>query len=190
MSREVLGASSVRSASDAKGHDPLLLSAFPAGRNQVRLATVLVVGMVAALAITVPFAREPLTGTEVLLPAYAAAICVNELITSALLLALFSVERSRAVLVLAAGYLFSGFTVVPWALTFPGVFPVLGSDEGLQTTAAIAALRRLGFPLFRARLCSAKRSGACAWLGAVDHRQHRGRGRRDRVWSDMAHHHQ
>lgn len=50
---------------------------------------------------------------------------------------------------LAIGYLFSGALVLPWALTFPGVPQSLGLPEaGLQTTAAIATLRRLGFPLF------------------------------------------
>src|SRR3546814_7790892 len=84
-----------------------------------------------------------------ILPAYAAAIVVNELITSALLLAWFSVKRSRALLPLAIGYLFTGLMVVPWALTFPGVFAPLGLlDAGLQGTAAIATLRRLGFPAF------------------------------------------
>jgi signal transduction histidine kinase len=105
--------------------------------------------LVGALLVTAPFARVPLTNTEVLLPAYAAAVFVNELITSALLLALFSVQRSRAVLALSIGYLFSGVMVLPWALTFPGVFASLGFlDPGLQSTAAIATLRRLGFPIF------------------------------------------
>ncbi|WP_375458958.1 ATP-binding protein [uncultured Enterovirga sp.] len=124
------------------------MSGIPAPQDQVRQATFLIAGLLLVLVIAAPFAREPLANTEVLLPAYAAAIFVNELITSALLLALFSVERSRAVLVLAAGYLFSALTVIPWALTFPGVFPAWGVSEGLQTTAAIAALRRLGYPLF------------------------------------------
>jgi signal transduction histidine kinase len=51
--------------------------------------------------------------------------------------------------VLAIGYLFSGLLVVPWVLTFPNVFASLHlPDVGLQSTAWIAALRRLGFPLF------------------------------------------
>jgi signal transduction histidine kinase len=102
-----------------------------------------------ALMVTAPFSRILLKNTEVLLPAYAAAVFVNELITAALLLALFSVERSRAILALSIGYLFSGVMVLPWALTFPGVFTSLGlPDAGLQSTASIATLRRLGFPLF------------------------------------------
>jgi len=103
----------------------------------------------AALLVTAPFARIPLMNTEVLLPAYAGAVFIIELMTSALLLALVSIQRSRAVLALAIGYLFSGLLVVPWALTFPGVFASLDlPDAGMQGTATIATLRRLGFPLF------------------------------------------
>jgi len=105
--------------------------------------------LVAALLAAAPFARMPLANTEALLPAYAAAVFFIDLTTAALLLALFSVQRSRAVLVLSVGYLFSGVMILPWALTFPGVATLLGlPDVGLQATAAIAAFRRLGFPLF------------------------------------------
>jgi signal transduction histidine kinase len=135
--------------SDAQSDLPFLLTTSPPSRSQRRLAVCVLLVLVAALLVTAPFARVPLTNTEVLLPAYAAAVFVNEVITSALLLALFSVQRSRAVLVLSIGYLFSGLMVVPWALTFPGVFESLGLlDAGLQSTASIATLRRLGFPLF------------------------------------------
>ena len=104
--------------------------------------------MVCSLLATVPFARAPLPGTEILLPAYAAALLVNELITATLLLALFRVQRSRALLFLACGFIFSGLLVIPWALTFPGVFTALGIEGGLQSTASVAAIRRVGFPLF------------------------------------------
>jgi signal transduction histidine kinase len=135
--------------SDAQDDHPFLITTSPPSRSQRRLAVCVLEVLVGALLVTAPLARIPLTNTEVLLPAYAAAVFVNELITSALLLALFSVQRSRAVLVLSIGYLFSGLMAVPWALTFPGVFASLGLlDTGLQSTASIAALRRLGFPLF------------------------------------------
>lgn len=128
---------------------PFLLTTSAPGRNQQRLAACVLVILVGALIVTAPFARIPLENTEALLPAYAAAVLVNEVITAALLLALFSVQRSRAVLALSIGYLFSGVMVIPWALTFPGVFASLGLlDAGLQSTAAIATLRRLGFPIF------------------------------------------
>lgn len=129
--------------------DRYLLSTSPPSPLQTRLAASIVVVLVVALAATIPFARVPLSGTQPFVPAYAAAVLINELITSALLLSLFSARRSVAVLVLASGYLYSGLLVVPWALTFPGVFAVSGLlDASVQTTAAIAALRRVGFPLF------------------------------------------
>lgn len=127
----------------------LLLSTLPPSRKQVRLASWVVTALLVALLLTAPFARIPLADTEAWLPAYATAVLVNDLITSVLLFAIFSVQYSRAIFVLAVGYLFVGLLVVPWALTFPGVFApsgLLGAE--LQTTALIASVRRLGFPLF------------------------------------------
>lgn len=129
-------------------HGQFFLSTSPPGRHQIRLAALVALALLAALLAAIPFAQVPLSGTETMLPAYAAALLVNELITSALLLSLFSVERSVAMLVLASGYLFSALLVVPWALAFPGVFSPGLIDASLQSTAAFAGLRRIGFPLF------------------------------------------
>lgn len=135
--------------SDIAGEDErafLITTARPS-RRQVMLAMCMLVSLVAAFLITVPFARVPLENTEIFLPAYASAILVNELFTAALLIALYVVQRSTAILVLAAGYLFTGLLVVPWAMSFPGIFNALAIDMGLQSTAMIAAVRRIGFPL-------------------------------------------
>jgi signal transduction histidine kinase len=56
------------------------------------------------------------------LPAVVAAISVIDCITSILLFAHFSIYRSRALLALASGYLFTALIVIPNALTFPGAF--------------------------------------------------------------------
>ncbi|EWY40744.1 histidine kinase [Skermanella stibiiresistens SB22] len=127
---------------------PFLLSTASPTRNQRRFALCVLAVLVGALLVTAPFARIQFSDTEILVPAYASAVLIIELITSVMLLALFSVQNSRAVLVLAIGYLFSGLMVVPWALTFPGAFTAFGLDAGMQATASIAALRRLGFPVF------------------------------------------
>ena len=119
-----------------------------ATRIQVLAAICISLGLVAALTVSMPFARRPTHGTEIILPAYAAATFILELITAALLFSLFNAQRTRALLLLAAGYLFSALTVPTWALSFPGVFDGLGIDLGMQTTAVLATLRRLGFPLF------------------------------------------
>jgi signal transduction histidine kinase len=137
------------SKTDTPGDRQHLLSTSPPSRGQIRLAFCVVVALVVALIATAPFAHVPLANTEALVPAYATAILINDLITSVLLFALYSVQRSRGVLVLAVGYLLTGLLVVPWMLTFPGVFASSGLlGAGLQTTASIAALRRIGFPLF------------------------------------------
>jgi signal transduction histidine kinase len=126
-----------------------LVSTVPPSPYQTRLATWVLLVLLLALIATVPFARVPLNNTEVLLPAYATAVLMSELITSALLFVLFSIQRSRALLVLAIGYLFAALMIAPWVLTFPGVFATSGLlDARLQGTAFIAAVRRVGFPLF------------------------------------------
>lgn len=150
----------VNARSYAQENHPFLLTTSPASRGQWRLAVGVLGVLVAALLVTAPFARAPIENSQILLPAYATAVLIIDLITAALLLALFSVERSTAVLALSIAYLFSGVMVLPWALTFPGVPASFGlPDAGLQTTAAIATLRRLGFPLFVLAYALIKDSG-------------------------------
>lgn len=126
----------------------MLLSGLPAGRRHIWLAGAVALCLAIALIVTVPFARQTLEAAAPLLPAYGAAVLINELITAALLFAMFSVQRSRGLIILAVAYLFSGLLVIPWGLTFPGVFSQTGLlNAGLQSTATIAAFRRIGFPL-------------------------------------------
>jgi signal transduction histidine kinase len=120
----------------------------PVTRGRSVLAVLLSLCLVGLFAASMPFARTPTAHTDLLLPAYAAAIFLLETITAALLFSLYSVQRSRALLFLASGYLFSALLTPAWVLSFPGVFSAFGIDLGLQSTAAIAATRRLGFPLF------------------------------------------
>lgn len=137
------------STTDPRRDGQFLVSTSPPSRDQKRLAAWVLLILLVALTATAPFARVPLTGTEGLLPAYAAAMFVNEMLTAALLLVLYAIQPSRAILALSIGYLFSALLVIPWALTFPGVFAATGLlDAGLQSTASIAAVRRVGFPLF------------------------------------------
>jgi len=127
----------------------LLLSARIAGRRHEQLALGIVAVLFLVLLAALPIGSDqPLQGTENLLPAYAAAVLLIDVIVATLLLAQFAVHHRMALLVLAVGYLVSGLTVVPWLVTFPGVFAENGLlGAGLQTTAVIAATRRLCFPL-------------------------------------------
>jgi len=136
-------------ATDPGGETLPLLSVARASPRQERLAALVVGGLIVALLVAAPFAEGALPGSAALLPSYATAIFINDLITAVLLLVLFTAQRSVAILVLGLGYLFAAVTVIPWALTFPGVFPPLGAlNDGMQSTAWIAAARRLGFPIF------------------------------------------
>lgn len=129
--------------------DHLLLSTLPPHREHVRLAVAVLVTLVIGLLFATPFARISVPGSEPFLPAYGAAMLINELLTAVLLLAFYWTEPSRSLLWLAGGYLFSGLLIVPWLLSFPGVFDPEGLlGGGLQATATFAALRRIGFPLF------------------------------------------
>ena len=49
---------------------------------------------------------------------------------------------------LASGYLFTSLVVIPWALTFPGLFAPTGLlGPGLQTTAWLYTSWHIGSPL-------------------------------------------
>ncbi len=73
---------------------------------------------------------------------------LGELITATLLYAQSIIFRSRALAVLASGYVFTAFLLVPHALSFPGAFAPDGLlGAGLNSTAWIAFARRFGFPV-------------------------------------------
>src|SRR5262249_294414 len=60
-----------------------------------------------------------------------------------------SIRRSRALLAIASGYLYTALIVIPWILTFPGVFTPSGLlGAGLQTTTWLYTLWHAGFPVF------------------------------------------
>jgi len=80
---------------------------------------------------------------------YESALFFNDLITAVLLFGQFIQLRARALLVLAAGYLFDAAIIVPHALTFPGAFSSTGLlGAGAQTTAWLYTFWHGGFPLF------------------------------------------
>jgi signal transduction histidine kinase len=104
--------------------------------------------MLAGLAALAPFAQQQLAKIDAFIPSFEAMIFVTDFITSVLLFSQFSVHRTRALLVLASGYLFSALIVIPHALTFPGAFSPEGLlGAGLHTTAWLYWFWHIGFPL-------------------------------------------
>jgi signal transduction histidine kinase len=121
---------------------------LPPTSKQNRSALGAVAVLLVALGVVAPFAATPLPRFAAFIPFLNATILVTDLITAILLFAQFSIYRSRALLVLAGGYLFTALIVIPHALTFPGAFSPTGLlGAGLQTTAWLYLLWHLGFPM-------------------------------------------
>src|SRR5256886_12294689 len=123
------------------------LSPSPAQR---RLALAVVLALLVAFVITAgPLSTIQLGRIGAFVPAYATAIFVTDLLTAVLLFAQFSILRSRALLAIASGYLFTALIVIPWMLTFPGIFTpggLLGA-ELRQSTHWLYISWHAGFPM-------------------------------------------
>jgi hypothetical protein len=130
--------------------EKFILSSLSPGQAQRRLALAVALALLVAFVIMVgPLSTIQLARIDAFVPAYATAIFVNDSITAILLFAQFSIARSRALLVIASGYLFTALVVIPWMLTFPGVFAPSGLlGAGPQTTTWLYILWHAGFPMF------------------------------------------
>jgi signal transduction histidine kinase len=126
----------------------VFLSTLPAGRGERRLALAAVLVSIAVFLAAAPFAKLPLAQIGAFIPIYESALVINDLITAILLFGQFGILRSRALLVLASGYLLTAFTAVAHALTFPGLFSPTGLlGAGPQSTAWLYMFWHGGFPL-------------------------------------------
>lgn len=101
-----------------------------------------------AFAATAPFARAALPQAPIFIAVYQSTLAVCDFITAVLLFGQFSMLRSRALLVLAGGYLFTALIAVVHALSFPGLFAPTGLLPGTaQSTAWLYMFWHAGFPL-------------------------------------------
>src|SRR6202790_5389484 len=148
-----------------------ILSSLSPSRAQRRLAVSVVVGLVLAFSITEgPFSTVQLGRVDAFVPAYAMAMFVNDSITAVLLFAQFSILRSRALLAIASGYLYTALIVIPWMLTFPGIFTPGGLlGAGLQTTSWLYTLWHAGFAMFVIAYALSKDAGPAKrlWRGSA-----------------------
>ena len=131
------------------GHDhSIFLSTMPATSRDRTAALAVVVVSAVLFAVAVPFATVPLTPVPAFIASYQSALAINDLITAILLFSQFALLRSRALLLLASGYLFTAAAAIVHALSFPGVFAPTGLlNSGPQTTAWLYQIWHSGFPL-------------------------------------------
>ena len=126
----------------------LFLSTLPAERHDRRLAIAVVAASVAIFVAAVPFAKVQLPPVGAFIPIYESALVINDLITAVLLFGQYRILRSRALLLLAGGYLFTAFIAAAHAITFPGLFSPTGLlGAGPQSTAWLYMFWHGGFPV-------------------------------------------
>jgi signal transduction histidine kinase len=120
------------------------------GPAQKRLAVVVVLALVLVVVLIAagPLSCAQTSRVDAFIPAYLVAMFVNDSITAILLFAQFSILRSRAVLVIASGYLFMALMLIPYVLTFPGVFAPKGVMGGLQSPSWLYFFQYAVFPIF------------------------------------------
>ena len=136
-------------AAAASREDLFVLSTLPPTRAQTRLALGVVLALVITFLAGVGLWSDVYIGRiAAFVPAYATAMFVTQTFTSVLLFAQFSIFRTRALLVLSSGYLFTALVVIPWILAFPGVFAPEGLVGTVDTRIYLYFLWHAGFPAF------------------------------------------
>src|SRR5260221_4094156 len=111
------------------------LSNTPARPWDRRIAgTVVVLGLL-GFALAVPFAKTLWPAIPAFIPAYEAALVLNDLITAILLFTQFRQLRTPSLLILGSAYLFNVVVIGAHALSFPGAFTETGLLGGHEQTA-------------------------------------------------------
>ena len=125
-----------------------ILSSLSPGPVQKRLALAIVLGICIVFVLIIAGPRVPLGRLDAFIPAYVTAMFVNDSITAILLYAQFFILRSRAILVIASGYLFMALMLIPYALVFPGMWVPGNLVGGMQSTSWVYFIQHALFPLF------------------------------------------
>ena len=122
------------------------LAELPPTPGHNRAVILVVIAMVVGFAAVAPISGRPLVALNAFFPSLDAIVFVTDLVTAALLFGQFQISRSRAVLALAIGYLFTSLIVVPHALTFAGAFTPSGLlGANIQTGSWLFIFWHLGF---------------------------------------------
>jgi signal transduction histidine kinase len=120
----------------------------PPSPRQIRFAWIMVVLLSAAMVAVLASPNYRVVELNAVVPVIDSLMLICDLITATLLYVQASVFRSRALTVLASGFLFVGLLLVSHMLTFPGAFAPGGLlGAGLGTTGWSYLIRWGGFPV-------------------------------------------
>ena len=122
-----------------------LIATRPPSLRQTRLALLVIVILVLTFVAVAPFATHQLTEIDSFVPTVEAIDFVADLATAILLFGQFAIIRSRALLVLASGYLYAALILTSHALSFPGAFAPNGLfQSGIEATPWLYTFWRYG----------------------------------------------
>ncbi len=123
-----------------------MLEDLPPTARQTRSAILVAAIAILSFLAVAPFSAVPLVELNAFFPSLNAIVFVTDLVTAILLYAQFSISRSRSLLVLATGYLFTAIIVIPHSLTFAGAFSAAGLlGANIQTGSWLFIFWHLGF---------------------------------------------
>jgi len=132
----------------ARDYSRLSVALVPATPRQRRVALGFGIGVACAGFIIAWIGLVPLPRSDGFIPAVQSIVVAIDFITAVLLFVQYTTERTRGLLLLAAGYLFASLIVVSHTLTFPGAFAANGLlGAGPQTAAWLYFVWHMALPL-------------------------------------------
>ncbi|WFU73422.1 MASE4 domain-containing protein [Bradyrhizobium sp. CB2312] len=139
---------SISASYPVRDGDGAFLSKAAPGPRELRLCLTLIGISLLVFLACVPFVRVQLSTSPAFVAVYNALSTFNDFTTSIILFGQFSILRSRALLLVAGGYLFASLMSVIQLLAFPGVFAAAGlPGAGPQTALWLCIFWHGGFPL-------------------------------------------
>ena len=133
---------------EANDQNEVVLANLPAGPTERRIALVVGLVLLAIGVLVVPFGRMQLPASTAGAAVGFSLVFLADLITWFLLISQFKIVRSRGLLVLSSGYLFTATMNIPVLLTMWGPFSLTGLlGAGLQTSLWLALAGFTGYPL-------------------------------------------
>jgi two-component system sensor histidine kinase/response regulator len=139
---------SISASQAVRDDEGAFLSRAAVGSRELRVCLALIGISAVVFVICVPYVRMSVQPSPAFVAVYNSVSILNDFTTSVILFGQFSILRSRALLVLASGYLFASLISIVQLLTFPDMFVAGGLlGAGPQTALWLCIFWHGGFPL-------------------------------------------